>query len=83
LKLADYDFKVESLNQREFNEDLRRLWNNSLYEVKVISTASPSWTEDVDGILVLSTYGGVSAQRLYVSNLKSANGWSYVVLTDL
>ena len=80
MKLADYEFKVESLNQRDFNDDTRRLLNNSLYEIKVISTASPNWTEDVSGILVLSIYG---TPTLFVSNIDSPNGWSYGTLTNL
>lgn len=82
-KIQDYDFRTEGINQRDFNDDVRRLWNNSLYEIKVVSTAQPNWTEDVSGVLVLSTYGGAGAMRLYVSNTKAANGWSYAILSDL
>ena len=79
-KLSAYDFKKESINQRDFNDDLTRLWNNSLYELKIISTSQPNWTEDISGIPVLSTYG---TARLYISNIDAANKWSYVDLTDL
>ena len=80
-RLEDYDFKKESLNQREFNDDVRRLWNNSLYEIKVISTSQPTWTENVSGILVLSVYGG--SRTLFISDTTATNGWVYGTLTEL
>lgn len=80
-KLPDYDFKKESLNQREFNDDVRRLWNNSLYEMRIISTAEPNWIESESGVLVYSTYGANGV--LFISDMTITSKWAYVTLTAL
>lgn len=75
MKFLDYDFKRESLNQREFNDDIRRLWNNGKYSIPVISTSAPTWVADEDGEMVLSVYGG--SRRLYVADSTHADGWIF------
>ena len=81
MKIQDYDFKGLPVNQIDFNDEVRRILNNALIEIKKISTSSPNWTENVDGIIVYSRYGG--SPRFYISDTEASNGWAYVDLTDL
>jgi len=78
-KLSDYSFKQESKNQREFNQDVRDAWNESRYEIKVISDITPGWTETVNGIPVYST----SSKNLFISDITTTNKWVAVTMTAI
>lgn len=78
--MPDYNFNRRQ-DQLEFNDDIRRVWNEGLYEIRKISTSSPSWTETVDGVPVFSVFGGT--KRLYISDTSATNGWVYFTGTDL
>lgn len=81
MKLQDYDISKENVNIQDTIEDVRNILNRGNYEIKFTSQASPNWTENINGILVLSVYG--ASVRLYISNTSATNGWSYANLTDL
>lgn len=81
MKIQDYSSKGLPLNQRDFNDEMRRAWNNALLEIKKVTTSSPNWTESVDGIMVLSQYG--ASWRLYISDTAATNKWVYCALTEL
>ena len=81
MRLSDWSSKNIPLNQRDHNEEVRRILNNGLYEVKVIATESPGWVETVSGIPVYSTYG--AGGRLYISDMTVDNKWTYVATQAL
>jgi len=80
-KVQDYDLAKQDVNVQDTHDDIKNILNLGNYEIKKITSAYPSWTEIVDGIPVLGVYG---AQRtLFISDTGSANGWSYVLLSEL
>ena len=80
-KIQDYDMSKQDVNMQDTIEEVRSVINLGNYEVKKIALANPTWTESVDGILILSVYG--AQYRLYISDNSAANGWRYVTLSTL
>jgi len=71
----------QDVNMQDTVDDIRTILNLGNYEVKKIALASPNWTENVDGILVLSIYG--AQYRLYISDTSATNGWRYIDMSTL
>jgi len=80
-KVQDYDLSKQDVNVQDTHDEIRNILNLGNYEIKKITSASPGWTESVDGIPVLSIYG--ASRTLFISDTGATNGWSYVTLTEL
>lgn len=80
-KIQDYDISRQDINVQDTMEDIKTILNRGRYEITVITSSSPSWTESVNGIMVLSIYGATT--RLYISNMSATNKWTYFSGTDL
>ncbi len=81
MKISDYDLSKQDVNVQDTHDDIRHILNLGNYEMKIITTSQPNWTESVDGIPVLGKYG--ASRTLYISDTSSTNGWVYVTLTAL
>jgi len=81
VKINDYDLSKQDINVQDTHDEIKTILNLGRYEVKKVTSSSPTWVESVDGILVLSIYGATAT--LYISNMTASNKWSYVTLTDL
>ena len=78
----DYDFSKYDVNIQEFTENVRHILNYGLYDLKYITTLTPTWTPaEGQRPLVLAKVGGVG--RLYVGDSNVDSGWWYLNLTEL
>jgi hypothetical protein len=77
-RLSDSDLTKESIQVQEFSDDVKKILNNGLYEVKNTAAASPSFDAPQAPTLVFSVFGGQI--RLYVGYL---GVWYYASLTAL
>jgi hypothetical protein len=81
VKVQDYELSKQDINVQDCLDDVKNILNKGAYEVKIITSSSPSWQESVNGVLVIAIFG--ASTRLYVSNTNSPNGWAYGDLFDL
>jgi hypothetical protein len=78
----DYDFSIYDVNLQEFTENVRYILNYGLYDLKYITTLTPSWIPgEGERPIVLAKLGTIG--RLYIGDSNLDSGWWYVNLSEL
>lgn len=77
-KISDHDFSKESVQQQEFLEEVRNVFNNGTVEIDFTSSTSPDYSAPIEPRLVLSVFGGQIRLYLGVNSV-----WYYATLTAL
>ena len=77
-RIADHDLTKDSIQIQEFAEEVRKIFNNGLYEIQVTSSSEPDYDAPSEPTIVLSLFG--SQYRIYFGY----NGdWYYATLTKI